>query len=279
MKLLSSIVALASLGSVFAAPSAGCGKTPSAYTSGTKSLTVNNKQRQFIVKLPDGYNNTKPYRLVFTFHALGGNMNQIATGDNQGSKPYYSLLELANNSAIFVSPNGISNGWGNSGGEDLTFVDSMVKALEAELCVEQTLRFATGFSYGGAISYALACARPKEWRAVSLLSSGILSGCQGGTEPVAYYAQHGTSDSVLNVSGARQMRDRFVKNNGCTAVAEPQPNGGRSVRVDYAGCKADYPVVWVIHNGDHNPVQTDQGSNVPFAPGNTWKFFTQFVAK
>lgn len=32
-------------------------------------------------------------------------------------------------------------------------------------------------------------------------------------------------------------------------------------------------------SGDHNPSQVDQGSSTPFAPKNTWDFFTQFEAK
>jgi poly(3-hydroxybutyrate) depolymerase len=183
---------------------------------------------------------------------------------------------LTNNSAIFVVPNGLNNGWGNAGGEDITFFDNMVKTVEADLCVDTTLRFSTGFSYGGAMSYAVACARPKDIRAIAVISGSLLSGCSGGNDPVAYYGQHGTSDSVLNVSGGRSLRDRFVKNNGCTAVQEPQPQGGRSVKTVYKGCKEGYPVTWVIHSGDHNPSQMDSGSSTPFAPQNTWEFFSQF---
>jgi poly(3-hydroxybutyrate) depolymerase len=182
-----------------------------------------------------------------------------------------------NNSAIYVVPNGLDNGWANSGGEDITFFDSMVKTVEADLCVDTSLRFSTGFSYGAAMSFALACARPKDIRAVAIISGSLLSGCDGGNDPVAYYGQHGTSDSVLNISGGRSIRDRFVKNNGCTPLSpEPQPNGGTSVKTVYKGCKEGYPMTWVIHNGDHNPSQTDSGSSTPFAPKNTWDFFSQF---
>jgi len=271
---------LASLiSSAFAARSAGCGKTPTITSGRQYTATVNGKQRQYIVKLPDQYNRDKAHRLVFTWHQLGGSAQKIVNGEDPnrgGALPYYGLNAIANNTAIFVVPQGLNNGWGNQGGEDVTFFDTMVRAVEADLCVETTLRFSTGFSYGGAMSYALACARPKEIRAVAVISGSLLSGCSGGNEPVAYYGQHGTSDSVLNVSGGRSMRDRFVKNNGCKAVSEPQPNGQNSVKTVYQGCKEGYPVTWVIHSGDHNPSQTNAGSSTPFAPRNTWDFFSQF---
>jgi len=274
------LLALASVVPVLGARSSGCGKTATIRNGGEYTTNVNGKNRQYIVRLPDNYNSNQAYRLVFTFHALGGDHKQIANGGG-GTLAYYGLppLMTGNNSAIFVSPNGISNGWANSGGEDINFVDSIVRTVEADLCVEQSLRFATGFSYGGAMSYSWACSRPNDVRAVSILSSAVLSGCAGGTQPVAYYHQHGTRDSVLSIAQGRQMRDRFIANNGCNRLSsEPQPNGGRSTKTQYSGCLPGKPATWVIFDGDHNPSQTDQGSNTPFAPGNTWEFWSQFKA-
>jgi len=273
------LVFLASLNLVSAANSTGCGKTPTI-SSKSYTTTVNGKQRTYIMKLPDNYDKTRPYRLIFTWHQLGGSAVKIVNGEDPnkgGVLPYYGLPPLAGNSAIFVVPDGLNAGWANSGGEDITFYDQMVKTIEADLCVNTNLRFSTGFSYGAAMSYALACARPKEIRAVAVISGALLSGCSGGTTPVAYYAQHGTSDSVLNVSQGRSLRDTFIRNNGCTAVSEPQPQGAKSVKTVYKGCKEGYPLTWVIHNGDHNPSQVDSGSSTPFAPQNTWEFFSQFT--
>lgn len=194
-----------------AAKSAGCGKTPTI-TSQSYTMTVNGKQRQYISKLPSQYDKNRPYRLIFEWHQRGGSATKIVNGEDPnkgGVLPYYGLPPLANNSAIYVVPNGLDNGWANSGGEDVTF-DNMVKTVEADLCVDTSLRFSTGFSYGAAMSFALACARPKDIRAVAIISGSLLSGCDGGNDPVAYYRQHGTSDPVLNVSGGRSIRDRFV---------------------------------------------------------------------
>jgi poly(3-hydroxybutyrate) depolymerase len=273
------LLALTWLDAVTADKSAGCGKNPTI-KSQQYTMTVNNKQRQYFVKLPDHYNSTNPYRLVFLWHERGSSAQKIVNGENPnqgGVLSYYGLPPLANNSAIFVVPNGLNSGWANQGGEDTTFFDQLVKTIEADLCVDTNLRFSTGFSYGAAMTFSLACNRASMLRAVAVISGAQLSGCENGTSPVAYYGQHGTSDSVLNVSNGRQLRDRFVKNNGCTPVSpEPQPNGRASVKTIYKGCKQGYPLTWVIHPGDHNPSQTDPGSSTPFAPHNTWEFFSQF---
>jgi poly(3-hydroxybutyrate) depolymerase len=270
---------LASVPTVFSANSAGCGKAPTL-TSRQYSMQVNGKNRNYFLNIPDNYDQNRPYRLIFTWHQLGGSAQKIVNGENPnagGALPFYGLKAIANNSAIFVVPDGLNQGWANQGGEDVTFFDQLVKTVEADLCVNTDLRFSTGFSYGGAMSYAVACARPDMVRAIAVISGAQLSGCSGGTQPVAFYGQHGTADSVLNVAMGRQLRDRFVQNNGCQRLqSEPQPNGGRSVKTQYTGCREGYPVTWVIHNGDHNPSQVDQGSNTPFAPGNSWEFFSQF---
>ncbi|KAK4664274.1 uncharacterized protein QC763_504080 [Podospora pseudopauciseta] len=274
-----SLLVLGLLGAVMAERSAGCGKA-NTIRSQQYTITINGKQRQYIMKIPDRYDNNFAHKLIFTWHQLGGSAQKIVNGENinqGGALPYYGLNALANNTAIFVVPNGLNAGWANQGGEDVTFFDELVKRVEADLCVETTQRFSTGFSYGGAMSYAVACARPTMIRAIAVISGSQLSGCNGGNSPVAFYGQHGTSDSVLNVSGGRQLRDRFVRNNGCTPVnPEPQPNGQNSVKTVYQGCREGYPVTWVIHRGDHNPSQTDAGSSTPFAPRNTWEFFSQF---
>lgn len=186
-----------------AGPSPGCGKTP-AITSGTYTTTIRGHEREYIVSIPEGYDENNPYSLIFTFHELGGSAEEIAAGrGGDPSRAYYGLPPHAAGSAIFVAPDGQLDGWANFGGQDVEFVDDMIETLEADLCIEQDLRFATGFSYGASMSYSLACSRPDEFRAVAALSGAPVSGCDGGDAPVAYYAQHGTGDLVLNVGLGR----------------------------------------------------------------------------
>ncbi|KAK3995154.1 putative feruloyl esterase C [Cladorrhinum sp. PSN332] len=267
-------------------PSTGCGKSPKLVTASSTTtplrITVNNKNREFLVRLPPNYDSSHPYRLILTLHALGGQASQVVAGTG-GYVPYYGLPPLANDTtgAIFVVPNGLSNGWGNQNGEDVTFIRQVLSTVESDLCVDQDLRFSTGFSYGGAMSYSLACSLGKEIRAVAALSGNPqISGCAAGSEPVAYYGQHGTSDQVLPISGGRQMRDRFLKNNGCSSSTQeaPIPASGSNKRVKtvYSGCQADKPVVFVVFDGQHTPTPRETGAGETWVPAETWEFFKQF---
>jgi poly(3-hydroxybutyrate) depolymerase len=253
------------------AASAGCGKNP-ALNSGTHTIQSNGTQRSFILRLPSGYDSNRPYRLIFGFHWLGGNANNVASGD------YYGLGGRSGNSAIFVAPEGLNNGWANSGGADVTFTDNMISTISNALCVDTTQLFSLGFSYGGGMSYALACARANVFRAVAIYAGGVISGCNGGTQPIAYFQAHGLSDNVLSISGGRQMRDRFVSNNGCTPANPPEPpqGSGRHTSFAYSGCRAGYPVEWHAFDGGHIFDPRDAGQSTTWLPGETWRFFSQF---
>jgi poly(3-hydroxybutyrate) depolymerase len=264
-----------------AVPSPGCGKTPTL-TSGSRTIQSASQSRNFILRIPSGYDNSHPYRLIFAFHWNGGTMTDIDGGGTSGAVwSYYGLQAQADNSTIFVAPQGISNGWANSGGRDLTFVDDMVKLIEEDLCVDTSRVFSVGFSYGGGMSYELACARPKVFRAVTVYSGAQLSGCDGGKDPIAYLGIHGVSDGTCNISGGRSLRDTFVKNNGCTAQSPPEPaaGSGKHTCTTYTGCKAGYPVEWCAFDGGHTPGNVDGGGDdgaKTWTKGEVWKFFSQF---
>jgi poly(3-hydroxybutyrate) depolymerase len=259
-----------------AATTAGCGKAPTL-TTGTHTISSSGTNRSYILNVPSNYNNSHPYQLIFAFHWLNGTANDVAST----SWPYYGLQPLSNNGTIFVAPQGIDNGWANTNNRDLTLVDDLTKLIESGLCVDTTQLFALGWSYGGAMSYAVACARPTVFRAVTVLSGANLSGCNPGTLPVGYFGIHGIHDSVLNISNGRSLRDTFVRNNGCTAQSPREPTQGSLTHITtaYSGCRAGYPVQWAAFDGDHTPQPID-GSTATgprtWTSGEIWKFFSLF---
>ncbi|MFC6023401.1 RICIN domain-containing protein [Plantactinospora solaniradicis] len=260
----------------------GCGKAPTL-SSGTHAIQSNGKSRSFILRMPTNYNNTNPYRLIFAFHWRGGTMQDVSSGGTSGTAwSYYGQQEQSNNSAILVAPQGLGNGWGNAGGEDVTFVDDMIQRLESDLCVNPRQRFALGFSWGGGMSYALACARANVFRAVAVIAGAQISGCSGGTQPIAYFGLHGITDNVLNISQGRSLRDTFVRNNGCTAQSPAEPAGGSRTHVttSYSGCRSGYPVQWAAFDNGHMPGPVDgtyaESGITTWTKGEIWRFFAQF---
>ncbi|GAB3162568.1 RICIN domain-containing protein [Myceligenerans halotolerans] len=266
---------------VNALASAGCGQSP-GMNSGNHTIQVNGLNRSFILKVPDNYDPNYQHKLIFGLHWWGGTADQVAGGGSDGAVyAHYGLEQQAGGTAIFVAPQGIDNAWPDSGGRDVAFVDAMIQRIESALCVDESQRFSLGFSYGGAMSYALACARPDQFRAVAAIAvPGPVSGCSGGSQPVAYMGIQGVTDSMPQ---ARGMRDRFVSNNGCTPQNPPEPasGSGQHFTTTYSGCQDGYPVVWAAFDGGHQQGPVDgctgcESGAQSWVKGEIWDFFSQF---
>ena len=299
-------------GSSGAVPSAGCGKTstitfgsvpgapPNGFgTGGYVTIQSGGQSRGFAMRLPDNYDKNRPYRLIFGFHWNGGTSKDVDSGGSNGySMAHFGLQALSKNGAIFVAPQGLGGGWRNSGGQDLTFVDDMVKLIQDNYCVDTTQLFANGFSYGGGMSYAIACARAKVFRGVAIYDGAVLSGCEGGNDPIAYWQMAGLTDNVCTVDMAKPMRDRFVRNNGCTTQNPPQPpqpppylSSGGHVCTNYSGCSSGHSLRWCVHQSGHGNAIVDGTADLynscatppktcsttcpcTWVPQDVWSFFT-----
>ena len=282
-------------GGMTAGMSAGCGKAPtiasSNYNNGHHiSLTVGSMAREYILNVPTNYDNTKPYKFVIAYHELNGN------DDEMYRNQYYHLLPLSNNTTIFVAPNGQQNnanctqasgcGWPNPSGTDMAFADALVDTIETNFCVDTNRIFATGWSYGASMSEQTACDRPlagetKGWgvRAIAVYSVAYLSNtdnCKASTaHPVAYYASHGTQDTVLQYSGGVSIAQTWAAADACTAQTPTQATGNH-VCTNYMGCSAGYPVEFCSFVGPHTPDPTDNGQRTSWEYQNVWTFLSQF---
>ena len=165
----------------------------------------------------------------------------------------------------------------------MALADAVVAEVESNFCIDTNRIFATGWSYGGSMSYQTACERPLGAangfvRAIAVYSGAQLSA--GGaactpSKPVAYYASHGTSDSVLNYSNGLTLAQNFAKANGCTWATPTKVTSGNHVCTDLMGCMSGYPEQFCSFNGDHTPDPRD-GSAASWEYANVWKFFSQF---
>lgn len=241
-------------------PTAGCGATPPA--SGRFDIDVGGTTREYILQIPDGYDPHHPYPVVFAWHPRGGSAEQVATGFGGG---YYGLEALADGSAIFVSPEGIDAGWANPQGRDIAFVRAMLERFSAELCIDESRLFSTGFSYGGMMSFAIACELGDVFRAIAPMSGALYSGCEDRDFPIAMMGWHGDGDSVVPLGDGEAGRDVVVANNHCDGGTVPHET---SPCVEYTGCDEGYPTVWCEFQGDHTPA--------PNAAQPIWAFFSQF---
>jgi poly(3-hydroxybutyrate) depolymerase len=257
--------------------SPGCG-TARSLQNGNQSLQSGGNTRSYMLRAPADYDSARPYRLVLAYTPNSTSAADLDAGSGSTPLAYYGHLALAQGDTIFVAPQSLNNGpWPNTNNQDVTFTDAVLTAVKGALCVDERRVFATGFSAGAGMAYALACARADTFRAAVAFSGGAFSGCSGGTTPIPYYASHGVGDAIIAISSGRQLRDKFVQLNGCDAQAAPEPSSGSRPHIctTYAGCNAGYPVEWCAFDGDHTFDPRDNGQT-SWNPARSWAFIRQF---
>ena len=205
-----------------ASVSSGCGAAMWP-ASGNFMIDVSGTQRQYIVKVPASYDTNRPYRLIMTWHGLGGSAAQVAGGRGPYGG-YYGLDALAGGSAIFVSGQGLGpdggTGWPNTGGQDVAFVRALVDWLKKNYCVDNTRIFSVGMSYGGIMSNTSGCSMGDVFRAIAPQSgSGPRGTCVG---QVAAWISHGNADTTVTFAQGQATRDFFTRANHCTATTVPR---------------------------------------------------------
>ena len=266
-----------SAGASGTAPSAGCG-TMRTLQSGNVNITFNNASRKYILRVPDGYDENQPYRLVLAYAWSGASASQVVSAN------YFTFATLDPKNTVFVAPEA-SDGAGTWSNGDVQFTDAVLAQIEGALCIDQTRVFASGFSFGGAMAMALGCTRAEVFRAVAFFSGADLTNsCPTTlTKPIAYYASQASEDSngistTSPITGERRQAD-FAAVNGCMpeAASTTFPASGQPhTCTNYKGCSAGHPTEYCVFNGAHGWEPKDPGQSMSWNAAEAWKFITQF---
>jgi poly(3-hydroxybutyrate) depolymerase len=222
--------------------SAGCAMA-GGLPEGPATIDVAGASRSYILRLPAGYSNARPWPLVLALHPNGG--AGIGFWDGEGDRP---LRRLLRDKAILVLPlaRGTSGNWDWRGDlpADLAYFEALIARLEGKLCVDQKRIFSMGFSGGGSFSGVLGCRRT-DIRAIAA-GSGVsyfdAKDCVG--TPAAWF----TVGEEELIASRVAFRDYFRTRNGCQATTSPTTPAAGCVA--YA-CPPGAPVVFCPHPGGH----------------------------
>lgn len=242
-------------------PSAGC-FGEAGLNEGKNTLRVQNAEREYVLRKPQGNAAATPLPLVLALHPNDNTTTywDATTGDR-------ALRPLLADKAILVLPQARrvgQSGLGDWRGDlpaDLAYFDAMVSQLEANLCIDETRIFAVGFSGGGSFAGVLGCHRP-DIRAFAAGGAVIYfdeSSCVG--KPAAWITIGNDEDEQARLD----YRDFFRSYAGCTTVSSPV---SPAPCVAYACPDAGRPVQFCSHAGGH--VWPSFGTQA------AWDFFSKF---
>jgi poly(3-hydroxybutyrate) depolymerase len=260
-------------------PSAGCGQ-PAAVMTGKHTITSSGQERSYIIDIPADYDSSKPYRLFYTSHWIGSTSEAVRDQDYYFLKP---LAQAAGEPAIFVAPQADGDTWQE---KDHALFDDILGYVKESLCIDVTRVFATGFSFGGMITYSLSVNHQKDIRAaVGIAPANYNIYVPPKThEPIAWMQTTGMTDTTCpwingnsTTQGSKFIAIEHGTDNGCSVPDEiPTWQQGAHICVDFDGCDPTHPTKVCTFAGGHTNIDNDPGSNSNWIPQESWKFFSQF---
>ena len=237
----------------------------------TQTLVHDGETREYLLYVPNTYNGSSAVPLLFNFH--GG----TDSANNQLS--YVDMRSLADSeNFILVYPQAFledgETNWNTLrdgeisklSADDFGFVASMIDTLAASYRIDTTRVYATGYSNGGGMSYALACQLSDKIAAVAPVSGlmpidGAAYPCSP-THPTSVLIINGTADFVRPYEGydgyllgVDDAVSFWVDHNGNTSTPETTTfsGGGKTIeRSIYTGGSGSAEVrLYKVINGDH----------------------------
>ena len=236
--------------------------------------------RTFYLRLPNGYDPTKPYPLSIGGGGCGN------TDGTSGSSGGLAALPNGQKEAIevglnYMYPEGagacFADDYVNT--PDLPYFDAILAELEARYCIDRDRVFVDGFSSGAWEAYLLGCARAGVVRGIGTAAGGLrktrppctdspvaailVAGLQDTENPIGPLPPPGKNDSL----GSAPARDDILMRNGCVGMGTTPWDPKYPACVKYTGCPEAYPVVWCAIDAGH-------GNGGDISATGFWKFWS-----
>ena len=171
------------------------------------SITHDGIQRDYIVYIPELYDDSSVVPLVLNFHGFGSNATQQMF--------YGDFRDIADTEGfLLVHPEGtrfFGNQFWNVGFpglsstiDDVGFTEALIDELATLYTIDLDRVYATGMSNGGFMSFLLACQLSEKIAAVASVTGSMtqdtFNDCNA-QHPTPVLQIHGTSDSVVPYDG------------------------------------------------------------------------------
>ena len=225
------------------------------YRMMTQNINENLITREYILHVPNNYDENENYPLVIVFHGFG----DCAAYWAEAMENNYGFNDIANAEEFFVAypqaayrPEKEDVYWepGNDTGEDIYendvyFTQEMINHIAQDYSINQSKVYAAGYSNGGMLAYSIGCSRGDMVAGIGVMSGAMLDDADSCIDsfPIPIIIFHGVGDYVLPYSGnewygpVSETVSLWINHNQIpvTSLTSIELNGG-DVSVDqYAG--------------------------------------------
>lgn len=243
-----------------------------------RKLTVDGRERNFLVHIPPKYDPKKPTPVILAFHGGGANASNMVAFSNLNDKSDKSGF-------IVVYPNGsgrqekiLSFNGGNCCAyamnnkiDDVEFTRRILDNLAKFANIDPKRIYATGISNGGIMCYLLASELSERIAAIAPVGGPMGTSNCNPKRPVSVIHFHGTDDEFAPFKGGKgkgftgtefysvdHSIQAWIKANGCNKapsilnIPDNSKDGTTITRKTFGSGKDNSEVVLIeIHGGGH----------------------------
>ena len=256
-----------------------------------EKLDYGDKEREYLLHIPENFDETEPVPLVIALHGLTNTGQKLLE-----SSKFDLVADTANFLVAF--PTAWTNGtgvtaWNNglsvgSGEDDTGFLRELIKTISEEYNVNSRRIYFTGFSMGGFMSNKMACEFSYEIAAIAshsgTMSYSVFEDCLP-SRPFPMMHIHGTGDFVVSYDGnwfggfesVDSLMNLWRNHNNCPneytiiELEDTQDDGIYIEKSIFDSCDEGIELwLYTAYNHNHSWLQPE---NDVFASREIWEFF------
>lgn len=211
------------------------------------------KERSYQAVTPDGWNGKDRLPVLIHFHGWG------RTGTNVINNR--KIAGAANETGVLLlAPNGLGKSWSfwRAPSRDVPFVEAMIEDAAGRFPIDREQIYVSGFSYGAAMAWRLACERGADYAAFLPIAGTLwnfeeLEDC---SSPVTIRHVHGLRDTVMDLPVGRGGDPLFavspwLARNGCKEKPDSVSTKDIFNQNIWTNCSSGHDVELELHNFGH----------------------------
>jgi polyhydroxybutyrate depolymerase len=254
-----------------ASPSVGCdttAQTPPAFGEIDGELEFGDRQRTYLLYIPETYDPASPTPLVLSLHGFASWSQQQMTLSG-----WNDVADAEGFIVVYPAGTGIPLRWtvqppsdnarNANPVDDVGFIAALLDMLSEGYCIDTARIYVNGLSNGGGMTYVLACTLADRIAAVGMVAGAYIEPADGcnPARPIPVISFHGTDDRIVPYDGGRSGGFMFpdianwvaawAGRNACDEVPESFSVSDAVRGIRYLNCDAEV-VFYTIEGGGHS---------------------------